>query len=80
MNLILVERSKVENGTIILSLQDPRSKHVKKVLKLKNGDNLRVGIVNGEIFRTTIAWEKNGLKINLVEEVSRPEVSHLFRQ
>ena len=43
MNMILFEESLHDN---VIPMQDERAKHILNILKLKNGDTFRMGIVN----------------------------------
>ncbi|MFK7829244.1 MAG: 16S rRNA (uracil(1498)-N(3))-methyltransferase [Congregibacter sp.] len=46
MNLLLVEASEVQNDGYVV-LRDRRLEHINRILKLKQGDQLRVGVLNG---------------------------------
>ncbi|MCI5165212.1 MAG: 16S rRNA (uracil(1498)-N(3))-methyltransferase [Candidatus Electrothrix sp. GM3_4] len=52
MNLLLFEQHELDADR--LSLSDQRAKHIHTVLKLKLGDTLRIGIVNGMMGRGNI--------------------------
>ena len=68
MNLILLYEDEVSGFMVLLSQKDERSIHVRKILKLKSGDNLKVGIVNGKIYSSIIEWgEDNALRIRIDE-------------
>jgi len=68
MNLVLLYEDEVNGFIVVLSQKDERSIHVRKILKLKSGDNLKVGIVNGKIYSSTIEWgEDNALRIRIDE-------------
>ncbi|MCI5125207.1 MAG: 16S rRNA (uracil(1498)-N(3))-methyltransferase [Candidatus Electrothrix sp. AR5] len=53
MNLLLFEQHELDDADR-LSLIDHRAKHIHTVLKLKVGDTLRIGIVNGKMGRGEI--------------------------
>jgi len=47
MNVILLENEEVEQEHVVLS--DHRAKHIVKVLHSKQGDSVRVGVLDGDI-------------------------------
>jgi 16S rRNA (uracil1498-N3)-methyltransferase len=57
MNLILISDDEVKDGVAILG--DRRARHLHKVLRVRPGDSLRIGLINGLIGR------------GLVREISR---------
>ena len=57
MNLILISEDEVKNGVAILG--DRRAHHLYKVLRVRPGDSLRIGLLNSLIGR------------GLVREISR---------
>ena len=62
----MLYEDEVNGFIVVLSQKDERSIHVRKILKLKSGDNLKVGIVNGKIYSSTIEWgEDNALRIRI---------------
>ena len=52
MNLLLIKPTELLNGTVVL--KDQRAGHIIKNLKSKVGDNLRAGIVDGQIGTASI--------------------------
>lgn len=44
MNIILFEKLEAKN---VLDINDDRARHIKKILKLKEGDSFSAGIING---------------------------------
>jgi 16S rRNA (uracil1498-N3)-methyltransferase len=52
MNLILFAEQELHGN--ILRLIDFRAEHIRKILALKPGDNLRIGMINGKIGQGTI--------------------------
>ena len=47
MNLILIDPQEIKERSVILT--DRRATHVRKTLRSKKGDTIRVGIINGLI-------------------------------
>ncbi len=45
MNIILLQREEIHADTVIL--RDRRAEHIRKILKSREGDLLRAGIING---------------------------------
>ncbi|MGD9872985.1 MAG: 16S rRNA (uracil(1498)-N(3))-methyltransferase [Kiritimatiellia bacterium] len=57
MNIILLESGELEKGCAFL--EDDRAEHIQKVLHLKEGDSLRIGLVNGPKGQGTVTEIKN---------------------
>lgn len=70
MNLLLFEQHEQNAGRLLLT--DHRAKHIRTVLKLKLGDTLRIGMVNGEMGRGTIIRMENKAVEVHVQLESRP--------
>ena len=53
MNRILFDASEVSDNGVV-SLSDERAWHIRKILRAKEGDSLRIGIVNGPLGTATV--------------------------
>ena len=66
MNIILIDPTEVSaSGTV--SLQDRRLRHIRKVLRSKIGDSIRIGLLNGlmgDAFIIELNRDRAVLKIN----------------
>ncbi len=51
MNIVLIRPDEMssDSSLVLLASKDPRSDHVRRVLRLKPGDTLRAGVVGGPI-------------------------------
>ncbi len=68
MNLILFETA---NEATRLAPADPRTRHIREVLRMQRGDQLFVGVVNGPRGKATIAEDgAAGLRLEIVWEKS----------
>lgn len=47
MNLILINPQEIDDNTVIF--KDQRSTHIRKILRAKKGDSVKIGIINGSI-------------------------------
>lgn len=47
MNIILFEKSELDNKTVIL--EDDRARHIVKILRSKPGDTVKIGMIDGKI-------------------------------
>jgi len=66
MNIILFD--KLENINT-LSLKDERARHIKKILKLKIGDNFLAGIINGEKgIATILEFDKEKIVFSFIKD------------
>lgn len=66
MNLILFETIAAAEH---LRPDDPRARHIRAVLRMKTGDQLFVGVVNGPRGKATIADDdSNGLRLEIIWE------------
>lgn len=74
MNIILFENLEPINT---LSMKDERARHIKKILKLKIGDNFLAGIINGYKGIATIT-EFDKEKIVFSFETKEDEVNKLY--
>lgn len=52
MNLIIIENHELNDGNVTLS--DHRCTHIRKVLRSKPGDTIKIGLLNGSIGHGTI--------------------------
>ena len=57
MNLFLLEQA---DEHVEWSREDPRTIHLKKVLKAKNGDRVDFGVVNGSRGKGSVGWMDSG--------------------
>ena len=72
MNLMLVSPEEVDqHNNVMLSLGDRRAKHINTVLKLKLGDNLKVGVINGLLGRASLS-EANSDYLRLELTLDQP--------
>jgi RsmE family RNA methyltransferase len=66
VNLILLETTK---EAALLEPNDPRTRHIRKVLRMKTGDQLCVGVVNGPRGKAIIGGDDPaGLRLEIVWE------------
>ncbi|WP_163339375.1 16S rRNA (uracil(1498)-N(3))-methyltransferase [Desulfopila sp. IMCC35008] len=71
MNIILADQDEIENGRVVL--EGERADHIVKVLRAKENDTVRFGVLDGEKGRGTIVSIKNKhprmveLKVELTE-------------
>ncbi|MDC7226318.1 MAG: RsmE family RNA methyltransferase [Spirochaetales bacterium] len=70
MNLILFNTDEIDNsGRIKLTERDPRTVHMKKILKADIGFSFEAGIINGKQGRATVSAIKDGeLTLNFIPE------------
>ena len=47
MNILLLEHEQINNS--LATVSGEKARHISTILKLKVGDSLRVGIINGKI-------------------------------
>ena len=47
MNILLLEHEQINNS--LTTVSGEKARHISNILKLKVGDSLRVGIINGKI-------------------------------
>ena len=47
MNILLLEHEQINNS--LATVSGEKARHISNILKLKVGDSLRVGIINGKI-------------------------------
>ena len=70
MNLFLLEGAHEE---VEWSKNDPRAKHLKKVLRCKDGDKVDFGVINGPRGKGTLKWTSFGtVKISLEWRTPHP--------
>ncbi len=74
MNLVLLEPAEGEQGTVLLTGR--RAEHLLKVLRVKPGDTVRVGVINGLLGRGQILAIE-GEAVRLEVEVSQQPVCDL---
>lgn len=76
MNIILLESGELENGCVLLD--DDRAEHIRKVLHLKEGDGLRIGLVNGPQGQGTVTEiEKHSVRLRCEFENEAPPESRI---
>ncbi len=73
MNIILLDRAEIQENNITL-LQGERAQHLVKVLRVKQGDWVRVGVVAGSLGRGQILslQEKYPFAVELLVELTSP--------
>ena len=47
MNIILFNKEEVNEAKVVLSAKDRRAEHISSVLKMTDGDTVKIGIING---------------------------------
>ena len=76
MNIILIEPGELAGERVLLA--DDRAEHIQKVLHLKEGDNLRIGLVNGPRGQGTVAEiKKHSVQLNCAFENEMPPESRI---
>ena len=60
MNILLFEPDELNGSLLSLVEQDRRARHIVQVLKLASGDDLRVGMLNGDMGTARILELKKG--------------------
>ncbi len=76
MNIILLESGELEKGCAFL--EDDRAEHIQKVLHLKEGDSLRIGLVNGPKGQGTVTeTEKHSVRLHCEFEDGVPPESRI---
>ncbi|HQQ04992.1 MAG TPA: RsmE family RNA methyltransferase [Kiritimatiellia bacterium] len=76
MNIILLEQEEVRDGITVL--EDDRAGHIRKVLHLKEGDSLRIGLVNGPRGQGTISEiKKHAVRLRCEFENEMPPESRI---
>jgi RsmE family RNA methyltransferase len=71
MNLILFERHELQDGRVRMTGR--RAEHIRKILRLRVGDTLRVGMVNGKMGQGRIAGlDENEVEIEIQLHVEAP--------
>ncbi|MGR3294095.1 MAG: 16S rRNA (uracil(1498)-N(3))-methyltransferase [Candidatus Scalindua sp.] len=73
MNLIILSKNDFIEGTKRIRIQDHRLKHILEVNRSSVGDELRVGLVNGNIGSGRITCiEENGIEMDVVLDKEPP--------
>ncbi len=73
MNLIILYKNDFIESTSCVSIQDHRAAHIRKVNKPSVGDELRVGLLNGNIGRGRITLtEKDNIEMDVVLDKKPP--------
>lgn len=76
MNLLLFEQHELHADH--LRLTGHRAKHIHTVLKLKTGDSVRIGIVNGKMGQGTIThMEENAIELEIRLDCAPPPLPEI---
>jgi RsmE family RNA methyltransferase len=72
LNLFLLQPHEI-GADGVATLYDRRAVHAREVLRLSDGDSLRIGVRGGLLGRATVAWDRDeGLSLTIVLDEAPP--------
>ena len=74
MNCLLIEEAELDRDTMRVRLSGRRRRHADEILKVRAGDHLRVGLINGQLGRGEIkTLDRDVLELEIALDADPPK-------